>query len=242
MSLNDLVTFFNDSKKIEQIRSTIEENFKDDKDRETILAIIVEFVRYFALFRDLRPLQLELHQCILDAIKMVDHPLDLGELLQKSILLRLVEIYIEYAGFEQKEKILNILSTSLETLAAGPLFLNLGLLVRPIFQQESYQRAQEAREEREIVYSVEYKTTSTTDLEIKQVMDRWIKNQRIDLDAQDKIKHALKEKFQQECRQRGVPARDDLLFQVEEMLNMQFTLASLDMSLGEEDITPTPIH
>ncbi len=242
MSFSDLSIFFDEPAKTEEIRHTIEESFKDINDRETGVKIITEFVRYFALFQPLKPLRTEVHKCAIEAIKMAEKVLDLGELLQKSILLRFVEIYIENAGLGQKEKILNILSTSLETLAPGPLFLNLGLLVRPIFQQESYQRTQEATEEREIVYSVEYKTVSSSDLEIKQAMDKWIKAQRIDLDAQDKMKRALKDKFQEECGRRKVPARDDLLFQVQEMLNMQLTIASLQMSLGEEDLAPTPIH
>ncbi len=242
MSFSDLHTFFDEPAKEEDIRHTLEESFSDIKDRETGVAILSEFVRYFAIFQTLGPLRLEVHRCIVEAIKMAEKVLDLGELLQKSILLRIVEIYIENSGLGQKEKILNILSTSLETLAPGPLFLNLGLLVRPVFQQESYQRTQKEQEEREIVYSVEYKTVSNGDFEIKQAMDKWIKAQRIDLDAQDKMKRALNEKFQEECARRKVPARDDLLFQVQEMLNMQLTIASLQMSLGEEDLTPTPIH
>ncbi len=242
MSASDLFTFFEEPAKAEEIGHVLEESFSDTKDRDTGIAIIAEFVRYFALFQTLGPLRKEVHRCIIDGIKMAERVLDLGELLQKSILMRFVEIYIENAGLGQKEKILNILSTSLETLAPGPLFLNLGLLVRPIFQQDSYQRTQQAQEEREIVYAVEYKSTSNLDLEIKQAMDKWIKSQRMDLDAQDKMKRALKDKFQEECGHRGVPARDDLLFQVQEMLNMQLTIASLQMSLGEEDLAPTPIH
>ncbi len=242
MSFSDLFTFFDERAKTEEIGHSVEESFRDIKDRETCIAVVAEFVRYFALFQGLKPLRAEVHRCIIEAVKMAEKVLDLGELLQKSILLRLVEIYIENAGLGQKEKILNILSTSLETLAPGPLFLNLGLLVRPIFQQEGYQRTQEAHEEREIVYSVEYRTISNSDLEIKQVMDKWIKAQRIDLDSQEKMKRALEAKFQEECGRRGVPARDDLLFQVQEMLNMQLTIASLQMSLGEEDLGPIPIH
>ncbi len=242
MSFSDLITFFDEPAKTEEIRRTLEESFKDFKDRKTCIAIMAEFVRYFALFQNVAPIRGELHRCIIESVKMAEQVLDLGELLQKSILLRFVEIYIENAGLGQKEKILNILSTSLETLAAGPLFLNLGLLVRPIFQQDSYQRTQAAQEEREIVYSVEYKSVTNIDVEIKQAMDKWIKSQRMDLDAQDKIKGALEQKFQEECGRRGVPARDDLLFQVQEMLNMQLTIASLQMSLGEEDLAPTPIH
>jgi hypothetical protein len=242
MSFADLFSFFEEPAKTEEIGHVLEESFSDLHDRETGVVITAEFVRYFALFQNLKPLRMELHRAIIDSVRMAEKVSDLGELLQKSILMRLVEIYIENAGLGQKEKILNILSTSLETLAPGPLFLNLGLLIRPIFQQDTYQHTQQAQEEREIVYAVEYKCTSDTDLEIKQAIDKWIKSQRIDLDAQDKMKRALKEKFQEECGRRGVPARDDLLFQVQEMLNMQLTIASLQMSMGEEDLAPTPIH
>src|SRR4030042_5710359 len=227
MSFSDLLSFFIEPAKIDDILHILEECFSNPKDRETGIIIIKEFVQYFALFQTLKPLRLEIHRCVMETIQIADRVSDLGDLLQKAILLRLVEIYIGNAGLEQKDKILNILSSSLETLAPGPLFLNLGLLVRPIFQQESYQRAQQAQEEREIVYSIEYKTISKTDIEIKKVMDKWIKSQRFDLEAQDKLKSALKQKLQEECKNRGLPTRDDLLFQVQEMLNMQLTLASL---------------
>ncbi len=242
MSFADLFTFFEESAKTEDIGHVLEESFSDLQDRERGVVIIAEFVQYFALFQTLKPLRMELHHVIIDSIRMAEKVGDLGELLQKSILMRLVEIYIENAGLGQKEKILNILSTSLETLAPGPLFLNLGLLIRPLFQQDSYQSTQKAQEEREIVYAVEYKCISDSDLKIKQAIDKWIKSQRIDLDAQDKMKRELKEKFQEECGRRGVPARDDLFFQVQEMLNMQLTIASLQMSLGDEDLAPIPMH
>jgi len=242
MSFSDLLSFFEEPAKVEEIRHFLEECFSNLKDREMGTTIISEFVRYFALFQTLKPLRLEIHHSVIETIQIADKVSDLGELLQKAILLRLVEIYIGNAGLGQKDKILNILSSSLETLAPGPLFLNLGLMVRPIFQQESYQHAQKTQEEREIVYSIEYKTISKTDIEIKKAMDKWIKSQRIDLDAQDKLQSALRQKLQEECSQRGIPARDDLLFQVQEMLNLQLTLASLQMSMGDEDLAPTPIR
>ncbi|HMF32069.1 MAG TPA: hypothetical protein VKK79_11670 [Candidatus Lokiarchaeia archaeon] len=242
MTLEDLSVFFEDPALSAVVEQDLTENFKDPKAKEEGIQKISEFVLYFSLFQGLKALRAELHRSIRDSIEMAENVADLSELMQKTILLRLVEIYVDNARLEQKDKILNILSSSLETLAPGPLFLNLGLLVKPVFQDEEFQQKQETQEEKEIVYAVEYTPVSSHDVEIKHAIDNWIRSQQLNLDSQEILHLSLKNQFEQECSTRGVTPRDDLLMQCQEMLNMQLTIVSLQMSLeDDEDCAPVKL-
>jgi hypothetical protein len=235
MTLEDLSLFFEDPSLSTTIERDLSENFKDPQSQEVGIQKISEFVLYFSLFQGLKAIRTELHRSILDSIEMAENVSDLSELMQKTILLRFVEIYVDNAQLEQKDKILNILSSSLETLAPGPLFLNLGLLVKPVFQDAEFQQKQETQEEKEIIYTEEYTPIASYDVEIKHAIDAWIHAQQLDLDTQEQLHNNLSEQFNQECESRGVTPREDLLLQCQEMLSMQLTLVSLQMSLGDDD-------
>lgn len=241
MTLEDLSHFFGDSALFIDIEQELLKNFKDLQAHEESIQEITDFVHYFSMFQGLKSIRLELYRSILDSIGMADNIADLRELLQKTILLRFVEIYVDNARLEQKDKILDILSSSLETLAPGPLFLNLGLLVRPIFQDKEFQQKQEAEEEKEIIYTQEYASITDADVAIKNAIDLWIRSQQLSLDIQDELYQVLSLQFEKECSLRGIPPREDLLIQCKEMLNMQLALVSLQMSLEDEDEDLSPV-
>ncbi|OLS13981.1 MAG: hypothetical protein RBG13Loki_2377 [Promethearchaeota archaeon CR_4] len=232
--VENLNNFFKEPPLTEAIERILNQNFKDPEAKEEGIKEISEFVLYFSLFQCLKPLRTEIYRSILDAIEMAENPSDLRELLQKSVLLRLVELYVDIASVDQKEKILNILSTSLETVAPEPLFLKIGQIVRPIVQDTTFQAKMETQQEKEIVYAQDYQPITNADVEIKSAIDVWLKSQPLNLDAQNILQQSLKTKFEEECFARGIPARPDLLQQCQEMLSMQLTLLSLQMSSEEE--------
>ncbi|MHA1730501.1 MAG: hypothetical protein ACTSU5_01080 [Promethearchaeota archaeon] len=221
-----------------------------EEQRVSLFRAITQFAHYFDMFKDLQYFFEEIYDAIVSAIDLIDPeaPLDVkefDELLQKTVLLRFVEAYVTHAQLGQKEKILDILSTSLGILAPQALFLNLGLMVKPIYTSEEYVKQKKAQEVTEISYD-EYRVGVEAEGVIKQGVDRWLKSQKLDLEKQDEFKEALRAEFNRLCSENGVAegsaVYDKLLSQVNEMFVMQLTLLSLGgFGDEEEDLAPVPI-
>src|SRR5271157_2158063 len=140
------------------------------------------------MFKSLKALLALLKEVIIGSFDIIENPGEFAETLKNSVLLRIMEIYIDYAQFSDKDKMLKTFSQSFELLAPSALIINLGVIIKPVFTDPNYIEKQKTEE----VYSVEKIDTSTIALKIKAEADRWIKAQMLMVDEQDMIREQLK--------------------------------------------------
>lgn len=224
-----------------RIPEKIKQEFSDKAQQQQVAQSIVQFLNYFDMFKGLKPLSKELSQIIMETFEICEIASEFHEILLKSILLRFTEIYIDHAGYADKDKIIKTLSQSLEILAPQALIINLGLMVKPIFANTEYLKEQEKTEEK----VVEKVDNSTIALRIKNQIDNWIRSQRLDVDAQAELGHKLNEKVEQMAKEAGLPTDSQefklISLECSEMLNLQLTAISLMLDLDDEDLSPQPI-
>lgn len=221
------------------------DNVESEDENLPLLEAIYTFLNYFAMFKDVPNLFGEIFEAVTSAIELLEagEPEELAQLLQKSILLRFVDAYVTFAQLDQKEKILDILSTSLESLAPMALFINLVLLVKPVYASEEYLAQKAETEVTEIEYA-DYQVGGEAEARVKAEIDAWIKTQDLDLDKQAELHEALVDEFTRLCEKHGITdaaTRKELGETVEEMLTMQLTLLSLAGFGDDEDLRPVPI-
>jgi hypothetical protein len=219
----------------------ISENFPDPSAQTTVIKQITQFLGYFDMFKSLKALSKELLIIINDTFEMCEQPSEFQEILLKSILLRFTEIYIDHAGYADKDKIIKTLSQSLEILAPQALIINLGLMVKPIFSDVKYLAEQSQVEEKH----VEEVDNSQIALKIKKQIDAWIKSQSLNVDDQAALTEKLGAKVSALAKELKLPEDckefRQIMLECTEMLNMQLTMLSLMMDLDDEDLSPQPI-
>ncbi|GAJ20427.1 unnamed protein product, partial [marine sediment metagenome] len=69
--------------------------------------------------------------------------------------------------------------------------INLGLLLKPMYQDQEYLERANKFQEVEISYSL----NDGIEIEIKDAIDNWLKTQIINLDNQDSLKTNLKNRY-----------------------------------------------
>jgi len=226
-----------------EISKKISDNFTGLPDKQKIAEAIFQFIKYFDMFRNLKELLKVVKQIIHANFEICENSADFQELLVKSILLRITEIYIDYAKFTDKEKILKTLSQSLEVLAPSALIINLGLMVKPIFTDTAYIEKSRQDDAVEVITAID---SSEIALKIKSDVDKWIKSQSINIDQQDLLKGQLDSELNRIASKCGLATTDPHFIRVRnecnEMLNMQLTAMSLIMDFGDEDLSPQPIN
>jgi len=224
---------------VEQI---VNDNFETDELKLKILEKILVFIYYFSLFKENRAFMNSVYKCVKKTleIKLVSID-DFEELLIKNSLMRFIQEYIDYAKIGQKEQVLNFLADSFERLGIQPLILNLGILLKPMYTDQSYINKVNKLEEVEVAYGL----NDETEIEIKQAIDQWLESQRLDLDKQDEIREKLTEEFDRLVEQHNL-SKDSktyksLLMEVIEMLSLKLTMHSLMDSLADDSMEPIPI-
>lgn len=224
------------------LKMILEKKSLPNVDKIKILERIEYFIQLFDLFKNNQAFMKGIYFCIKKALNINFESIeDIDELLIKTTLMYLIQQYINYAHLSQKEQILNFLASSLEKLDMQPLFLNLGLLVKPMYADEGYIQKLENLEEVE----VEYILNEELELHVKQEIDKWLDSQIIDLTNQDDIIEDLEnifnelinacsiEKESQKCK--------DLYCEVMEMYALKLTLLSLEDPFQEDSLKPIPI-
>jgi len=219
------------------------DNFKSDEHRLLILESIYNFVHLFQMFKSVKPLMKSIYKCIQ---KTLDHEVEkieeYKELLLRTTLFRLLEEFMSYKKISQKEKVLEYLLESLERLQLQPLIINLGLMVKPIYEDLEYVNKIESLEAVEISYVI----GDNEELDIKEKMDKWISEQKLDLDRQEELKRELIKIFKELTNthkiSEGTKQFDRLQSEVVEMMTLKFTVLSLMESVEDfDDVAPIPI-
>ena len=220
----------------------IENNFDSDDLKIEILGKIVQFIYYFSMFKNIKPFMNSVYNCIDSTLDLRTESInDFKELLIKNALMRFIEDYVDYAQLTQKKQILKLFSDSLDKLQIQPLIINLGLLLKPMYQDQEYLDRANKIQEVEISYSL----NEEIEIEIKDAIDNWIKSQIVNLDNQDNLKTNLKNKYDALATEfhitKGSEVYKKLSTEVMEMLSMKLTIISLMDSMSEESFEPIPI-
>ena len=220
----------------------IDELFDSDNLKMEILSKITQFINYFSIFKNVKPFMNSVYNCIETTIDIgVESASDFKELLVKNALMRFVQEYIDYAQLTQKRQVLKVLSDSFEKLQIQPLIINLGLLLKPMYQDKAYLDRANNTKDVEISYSL----LDEIEIKIKTIMDEWLKAQVISLNNQEKIKTDLRKKYEDLANNFKIIKDSDIYLkiftEVMEMLSMRLALISLMRSISDDSFEPIPI-
>jgi hypothetical protein len=212
-----------------------------DENKLEILGDILSFVNNFSMFKDIKPFMNSLYTCIKNSLEIKPKSIfDYEELLVKSTVMHFVQEYINYSKITQKDQVLEFLTDSLEKLQTQPLITNLGLLIKPMYQDQTYIKKLEKLKEVEVRYNLD-----NVDLQIKQNIDKWLETQEISLDNQEILKKSLIKKFENLIYEHNLTLDSDkskkLKIEALEMLTMKLTMVSLMEHLPEDSFKPIPI-
>lgn len=220
-----------------KLKERLDSLIESDSYKEEILARIIQFIYYFSMFKDITPFMRSVYNCIEKTLDITFESInDFQELLIKNTLLIFIQDYINYAKLTQKRQILKLLSDSLDKLQIQPLIINLGLLLKPMYQDKEYLENMLYLEEFEVAYNQDDKLG----FQIKREIDNWFATQTLDLDNQENLKLLLKRKFDEVVSHTGVDKKSKhyqkLLVEVMEMLTMKLTMISLMDSVSDESL------
>ncbi|MFX1323327.1 MAG: hypothetical protein ACFE8N_00105 [Promethearchaeota archaeon] len=239
---------------IKQLLSIPEENFdlenqiniflntESDENKLEIIGDILNFINKFSMFQDIKPFMHSLYICIIKTLEIKpDSIYDFEELLVKNAIMHFVQEHINYSKFTQKDQVLNFLTDSLEKLEIQPLIMNLGLLIKPIYQDQKYLTTLNNYKEVE----VDYNQTDGTEIQIKNEIDNWLKNQKLDLDKQEEVQEKLLLELDRLLLKYNISKNTEkyekLHLEVIEMLNMKLTMLSLMDQIPDDSFEPIPI-
>ena len=89
------------------ISEYLERNFKTIKEKEKAARTVLDFILYFAPFRDIIPLREIIYQTLLESLNRAKNLEELHDLLLVDILLRIIEIYIINSPLSDKKTIIS---------------------------------------------------------------------------------------------------------------------------------------
>ena len=226
------------------LEQTFNQYYKSESDENKleILGDILSFVDKFSMFKDIKPFMNSLYTCINNTLEIKPESIfDFEELLMKNSIMHFCQQYINYSKITQKDQVLDFLTGSLEKLKKQPLITNLGLLLKPMYQDQKYLDDLENLKE----FEVEYHSNNNIDIKIKHQIDKWLATQIIDLNKQDELKNNLQKEFQNLISKHNLGFDSEKAKKLEndvmEMLAMRLTMESLMEHMQEDSFEPIPI-
>ncbi|MFX1365551.1 MAG: hypothetical protein ACFFCE_06120 [Promethearchaeota archaeon] len=228
---------FNLEKDINQYCKTESDEYKLE-----ILGDILNFVTKFSLFKEIKPFMNSLYICISNTLEIKpDSIFDFEDLLIRNSIIHFVQEYINYSKITQKDQVLKFLSDSFEKLKIEPLIMNLGLLLKPIYQDLSYlSNLQNLKEE-----IVTYNYSDDVEIQIKQEIDTWLSKKHISFDTQDDLKEQLTQEFKKMVTKYNLALEPEKLkklkLEIMEMFTMKLTMISLMEQIPDDSFEPIPI-
>ncbi|MFX0081623.1 MAG: hypothetical protein ACFE94_07715 [Candidatus Hodarchaeota archaeon] len=239
--LKQLLSISDDSFDLEQY---INRHFKTEPDefKLEILGDILNFVNKFTMFKDIKLFMISLYICITKTLEIrPDSVFDFEELLVKNAIMYFVQEHINYTKITQKNQVLEYLTDSLEKLETQPLIMNLGLLIKPMYQDQSYISNLNNIKEVEVSYNL----TNGTEIQIKSEIDNWLKIQEINLEKQEELQENLSKELDKLLSKYNISKTSEkskkLHMEAAEMLNMKLTMLSLMEQVSDDSYEPIPI-
>ncbi|MFX0041194.1 MAG: hypothetical protein ACFFAB_17780, partial [Candidatus Heimdallarchaeota archaeon] len=217
-------------------------SLEPDENKLEILGDILSFIEKFSLFQDIKPFMNSLYTCINNTLEIKpDSIFDFEELLTKNSIMHFMQQYINYSKITQKDQVLEFLTDSLEKLQKEPLIMNLGLLLKPMYQDHKYLKDLENLKEVEVTYEV----GNNVEIQIKQEIDRWLETQDIKLNFQEELRENIKNEFKNLVIKHNLAIDSEkvkkLEMEVMEMLTMKLTMESLMEHMQEDSFEPISI-
>ena len=241
---SDIKQFLSISDENFDLEKTINLYFKSEPDENKLelLADILSFINYFSMFKEIRPFMNSLYNCINNTIEFTtDSMKDFEELLIKNSILHFVQEYIDYSQLTYKRKILKFLSDSLEKLQVQPLIINLGLLLKPMYQDREYIDHLDKIKETEVKYILD----NEAEIQIKEQIDNWLRSRNINLNNQEEVKEHLKHEFDSLVFKYNINQNNEiykrLQMEILEMFSMKLALISLTILTSDDSLEPIPI-
>ena len=225
-----------------ELPQTIDSYINVEDIKVEILGKILLFIRNFSMFRDVELFMESVYECIESTIQMkIDSINNFNDLLIKNSLMRFIQNYIDYAQLNQKRHLLRLLSDSLDRLQIQPLIINLGLLLKPMYQDSKYLENLKKIKETEVRYTL----NDDTEIIIKKDIDNWLRTSEIILENQEECREELIEYYNFLVAKYGISNNSKryhiLKIEVLEMLSMKLTLLSLMDTFSDESTKPLPI-
>ncbi len=220
----------------------IDEFFDSDSLKMEILSIITQFIYYFSIFKSIKPFMNSVYYCIENTLDLrVESVSDFKELLVKNALMKFVQEYTNYAQLTQKRQVMKLLLDSFEKLQIQPIIINLGLLLKPMYQDKDYLDRTNKNKEVKISYSL----LNESEIKIKTTIDEWLKVQALALNNQDEVRTELRKKYEDLASNfniiKGSDIYNKLFKEIMEMLSMRLTMISLMESISDDSFEPIPI-
>ncbi|TKJ22293.1 MAG: hypothetical protein CEE43_07005 [Promethearchaeota archaeon Loki_b32] len=217
-------------------------NTEPDENKLEILGDILSFVNKFAMFKDITPFMNSLYTCINKTLEIKPESIfDFDDLLVRNSIMHFVQEYINYSKIIQKDQVFQFLADSLEKLQIQPLIVNLGLLLKPMYQDQAYISNQENLKEIEVIYN----SSNDVDIKIKQEIDIWLNTNNINLENQDELREDLKKEFENSITKYNLTLDSEkskkLELEVMEMLTMKLAMLSLMEHIPDDSLKPIPI-
>lgn len=216
-------------------------------DMSRVVQITNEFIKYFGLYLKSKDFKDQIYKIITISYEICEDLEDLNDILLKTTIVNLIDIYLEYSKISgnAKDSVLNILGSSFGILAPGAQILNVCVMIDPILNSVEYRNTKKEIEEVEVKYKTQ-KEIPNIEVLIKKEIDHWIKVQPIDLDKQDELIAAVMKECKRMAEEKGLktdtPQYQDLELQSVEMMRMQITSVALLSELEDEDLSPVPIN
>jgi hypothetical protein len=238
---------------IKQLLSISNENFdlenyfnqycisEPEENKLEIASGILNFVNKFSLFQDNKPFMNSLYTCITNSLEnKARNVCDYEDFLIKNSVMHFVQEYIKYSKITQKDQVLQFITNSLEKLENQAIITNLGLLIKPLYQDQTYLSNITSIDEVEVKYN-----STDIDVKVKSEIDKWLKDQDIDIDGQDLLKKRmlflLDRLFSKYDIEKNSEKSEELQTEVMEMLNMRLTMLSLMDEFQDESFEPISI-
>ena len=241
---SDIKQFLSISDENFDLEKTINLYFKSEPDENKLelLADILSFINYFSMFKEIKSFMNSLYNCINNTIEFTtDSMKDFEELLIKNSILHFVQEYIDYSQLTYKRKILKFLSDSLEKLQVQPLIINLGLLLKPMYQDREYIDHLDKIKETEVKYILD----NEAEIQIKEQIDNWLRSRNINLNNQEEVKEHLKHEFDSLVFKYNINQNNEiykrLQMEILEMFSMKLALISLTILTSDDSLEPIPI-
>ena len=213
-----------------------------EENKLEIVGDILSFINKFSLFKEIKPFMSSLYSSINNTLEIkLDNVFDFEDLLIKNSIMHFIQEYINYSQLTQKDQVLEYLSNSLEKLQTQPLIMNLGLLLKPVYEDITYLNKFKKVNPIEVTYNL----NNETELQIKKDIDTWLKSQSISIDNQEGLKEQLNIEFNRLLLKYNLTKESEkskrIHLEVMEMLTMQLTMLSLMDLIPDDSIEPIPI-
>jgi len=228
------------------ISKYLEKNFTSLEEKEKAARTVLDFILYFAPFRDILPLREIIYQTLLETLNRAKTLDQLKDLLLIDILLRIIEIYIINSQLTDKKKIISTLARSLLGLAPSALIINLCTIVKPIFSQSNYTNKSNRKMENMVNQDEKDKKDEKDDYTVKQIkfkIENWIKSlalQSKDLSRIENLKKKVNQEVLKYAREFNLNEESDdfnqILREAQDMLDITLTAITLATDNKNSDL------